>query len=63
MLHLAQQNKKLELQLLKQEEEGIKKERAWNLAEMEEDNRSRLEEATLSELELIAIFLEAGKSL
>ena len=63
MLRLAQQKQELDLQRLKQEGEQIKKEQALMLAELEEDNRGRLAEATLTNLKLSEDVLETSRSL
>ena len=63
MLRLAQQKQEPNLQWLKQEEERMKKEQALIFAEQEEDDRSRLAEATLAELELIEIVSKTNQSL
>ena len=63
MLRLAQQKQELDPQRLKQEGEQIKKEQALMLAELEEDNRGRLAEATLTDLQLNEDVLETSRSL
>ena len=66
MLRLAQQNQKLDRQQLTQEkqrpeqEDRMRKEQALMLAELEDDNRKKLAEATLAELELTEDVLEAS---
>ena len=52
MLCLARQKQEIEFQRFKQVEECLKEEQALIFAEREEDNRKRLQEATLTELEL-----------
>ena len=63
MLRLAQQRQELDLQLLKQEEERLKKEQALILAELQEENRRRLTEATSAELKLTKDVSETSQSL
>ena len=63
MLRLAQHKQELDLQLLKQEEKQMKEEQALILAELEEDNRRRLAEATLAELKLTEDVSETSPSL
>ena len=62
MLRLAQQKHELDLRWLKQEER-MEKEQALMLSDLEEDNRRKLPEATLAELEITENVLEASKSL
>ena len=50
-------------QRLEQEEDRMRKQQALMLAELEEDNRKKLAEASLTELELSEDVLEASQSL
>ena len=70
MLRLAQQKQELdrqrlthEKQRLEQEKDRMGKEQALMFAEMEEDIRRKLAEATLTELELTEDVLENSQSL
>ena len=63
MLRLAHQKPELDLQRLKQEEEGTKEEQALMLAELEKDNGRRLAEAKVAELQLTEDVPEASPSL
>ena len=51
-LRLAKQKQELELEALQQQAECLKKQQALSLAELQEENRQRLAEATLAELQL-----------
>ena len=62
MLCLVQQKQELDLQRLKRKER-MKKEQALMLAELEEQNREKLAEATLAELELTQVVSKANQSL
>ena len=63
MLRLAHQNQKFDLQRLKQKEERKKIEQVLVFLELEEDNRRRPAEATLTELEIRDHVLIAEQSL
>ena len=67
MLRLAQQKQELDRQRLtqekEQEEDQMRKEQVLLLAELKEDNRMKLAESILTELELTEDVLEASQSL
>ena len=63
MLHVAQQKQERDLWQLKQEEVRVKNKQGLTLAQLEEENRRRLAEAPLAELELSEDVSETSQSL